>query len=155
VEKRVALFEYAGELGVMEAVRALLNAVPGVEIVEIDTSAIGYTGIALAPLGSYHRDTVQAALAEATAAGVDSLIGIYHGDHRDFAGRQADWPFQMQNYMELIGESMGLAHPDRFKELRLMADADAILAASAQALAAHGLDAEQVRDVVVKDMLEG
>lgn len=155
VEKRVALFEYAGELGVMEAVRELLNAVPGVEIVEIGTSAIGYTGIALAPLGSYHGDTVQAALAEAAAAGVDSLIGIYHGDHRDFAGRQADWPFQMQNYMELIGESMGLAHPDRFKELRLMADADAILAASAGALAAHGLDAEEVRDVVVKDMLAG
>lgn len=155
VEKRFALFEYAGELGVMEAVRALLGAVPGVEIVEIDTAAIGYTGTALAPMGSYHKDTVEAALRDAEAAGVDVLVGIYHGDHRDFAGREADWPFAMQNYMELVGESMGLAHPDRFKELKLMADADAVLAASAEAMAAHGLDAEQVRNVVIQDMLDG
>ncbi len=95
VEKRVALFEYAGELGVMEAVRALLNAVPGVEIVEIDTKAIGYTGTALAPMGSYLSDTAEAAMRNAEAAGVDTLMGIYHGDHRMFAGREADYPFAM------------------------------------------------------------
>ncbi len=155
VEKRVALFEYAGELGVMEAVRALLGAVPGVEIVEIETRAIGYTGTSLVPLGRYHGETVQAALRDAEAAGVDVLVGIYHGDHRDFAGREADWPFQMQNYMELLGESMGFVAPDRFKQLKLMADADAILTASAEMIAAYGLAPEEVRDVVVKDMLEG
>ena len=155
VEKRVALFEYAGELGVMEAVRELLSAVPGVEIVEIETSAIGYTGTALAPMGSYHKDTVEDALKDAEAAGVDVLVGIYHGDHREFAGREADWPFAMQNYMELIGESMGFAREDRFKELKLMADADAVLAASAGLIAEYGLVAEEVRDVVVQDMLVG
>lgn len=155
VEKRVALFEYAGELGVMEAVRELLSAVPGVEIVEIETSAIGYTGTALAPMGSYHKDTVEDALKDAEAAGVDVLVGIYHGDHREFAGREADWTFAMQNYMELIGESMGFAREDRFKELKLMADADAVLAASAGLIAEYGLVAEEVRDVVVQDMLVG
>lgn len=155
VEKRVALFEYAGELGVMEAVRKLLAAVPGVEVVEIDTKAIGYTGTALAPLGSYLSDTAEAALQDAKAAGVDTLLGIYHGDHRMFAGREADYPFQMANYMELIGESMGFAREDRFKELKLMADADAVLAASADQVAKYGLAAEEVREVVVQDMLEG
>jgi heterodisulfide reductase subunit D len=152
VEKRVALFEYAGELGVMEAVRALLAAVPGVEIVEIETSAIGYTGTALAPLGGYHGETVEAALSEAAAAGVDVLVGIYHGDHREFAGREADWPFTMQNYMELLGESMGFAEADRFKELKLMQDPDAVLAAATGMIAEYGLDAEEVRDVVAKEM---
>ena len=155
VEKRIALFEYAGELGVMEAVRKLLAAVPGLEVVQLQTRAIGYTGTALAPLGNYLADTVEAALAEAEAAGVDVLVGIYHGDHRMFAGREADYPFQMANYMELIGESMGFAREDRFKELKLMADADAVLAASAGMMAEYGLGAEEVRDVVVKDMLEG
>ena len=155
VAKRVALFEYAGELGVMEAVRVLLGAVPGIEIVEIETSAIGYTGTALAPLGPYHSHTVEAALRDAEAAGVDVLVGIYHGDHREFAGREADWPFTMQNYMELVGESMGFMEIDRFKQLKLMQDADAVLAASAEMITAFGLGAEEVRDVVVKDMLEG
>lgn len=58
-----------------------------------------------------------------------------------------------QNKGKLFGESMGLAEPDRFKELKLMRDADAILAASKALIDAHGLDLELVRDVVVEDML--
>ena len=155
VEKRVAVFEYAGELGVMEAVRALLGAVPGLEIVEIETSAIGYTGTASVNLGSYLNDTIEAAYKEAEAAGVDVFVGIYHSDHRRLAGQETDWPFTMQNYMELVGESMGFAREDRFKQLKLMADADAIMAASAGMIAEHGLNAEEVRDSVVKDLLKG
>jgi len=155
VEKRVSLFEYAGELGVMEAVRALLGAVPGLEIVEIETSAIGYTGTASVQLGGYLNDTIDAAYKEAEAADVDAFVGIYHSDHRRFAGQESDWPFTMQNYMELLGESMGFAREDRFKALKLMADADAIVAASAGMIAEHGLNAEDVRDTVVKDLLVG
>jgi heterodisulfide reductase subunit D len=154
VKKRVALFEYAGELGVMEAVRTLLGAVPGIEIVEIESSAIGYNGTALAPMGQYHADTVESALRDAEAAGVDVLVGIYHGDHREFAGREGDWPFTLQNYMELLGESMGFAQADRFKELKLMQDPDAVLAAAAGMIAEYALGAEEVRDVVIKDLLE-
>lgn len=153
VSKRVAIYEYAGELGVTEAVRALLGAIPGLEIVEIDTRSIGYTNAALAPLGSYHRDTIASALRDAEAAGVDTLVGIYHADHREFSGHEAHWPFSIANYMELVGESMGLAEPDRFKELKAMQDADAILSASRDQIAAHGLDPELVRDVVLQDML--
>ena len=154
VERKVALYEYAGELGVMEAVRELLNAVPGVEIVEIETSSIGYTGTALAPLGNYQKTTIASALSDAEAAGVDTLITVYHGDHREFAGHESEWPFSVANYMELIGESMGIARPDLFKQMSLMRDADAILAASKAQIEAHGLDPEHVRDVVISDMLE-
>ena len=154
VKKRVAIYEYAGELGVMEGVRALLDAVPELEVVEIGTSSIGYTSTALAPLGSYHKDTMAAALRDAEAARVDMLVGVYHADHREFSGHESAWPFTVANYMELVGESMGLARPDRFKELKLMQDADAILAASMAEIEAHGLDAEFVREVIVADMLE-
>jgi heterodisulfide reductase subunit D len=153
VEKRVAIFEYAGELGVMEAVRALLDAVPGVEVVPIETRAIGYTGTALAPLGAYQRDTIKAALEEAESKGVDTFVGIYHGDHREFAGHEHVRPFRVANYMELVGESMGIAHKDRFKELKLMQDAHRILAESMDMVEMHGLDAETVRDVIIGEML--
>ncbi len=154
VKKRVAVFEYAGELGVMEAVQALLGAVPGLEVVEIETSAIGYTGTASVQLGSYLNDTTEAAYEEAKAEGVDVFVGIYHSDHRRLAGQEADWPFTIQNYMELVGESMGFTREDRFKELKLMADADAIMAASKGMIAEHKLNVEEVRDAVVKDLLE-
>ncbi len=153
VNKRVAIYEYAGELGVMEAVRALLGAVPGIEIVEIDTSSIGYNNTSLVPLGNYHQNNIMAALDDAEAAKVDVFVGIYHGDHRAFAGHENKRPFRVANYMELIGESMGIVVADRFKELKSMQDADAIVAASMDRITTYGLDPELVRDVVASDML--
>ncbi len=155
VECRVALYEFAGELGVNEAVRELLAAVPGVEVVELQTASIGYNGTSLAPLGRYNATTTARVLDEAEAAGVDTLLSIYHGEHRELAGHEPKRSFRVANYMELVGESMGLDRPERFKELRAMADADAIVAASKTEIAAHGLDTELVRDVVAKEMLGG
>ncbi len=153
IEQRVAVYEYAGELGVMEAVHALLDAVPGLEVVPMKTASIGYTSTALAPLGGYYRNTVAGALAESEALGVDTLVSVYHADHREFSGHESAWPFAVANYMELIGASMGLAAEDRFKQLKLMQDANAIVAASTATIEAHGLDPEYVRDVVIVDML--
>ena len=153
VKKRVAIYEYAGELGVMDGVRALLGAIPGLEVVEIEASSIGYTSTSLLPLGSYYKDTIQAVLSDAEAAGVDTLVGVYHSDHRELSGHESAWSFDVANYMELVGESMGLARPDRFKELKLMQDVDAIMAASMAMIEAHGLDPEYVRDIVAADML--
>ncbi len=153
VNKRVAIYEYAGALGVMEGVRALLGAIPGLEVVEMGHSSIGYTSTALLPLKDYYKTSVAKGLAAAEAAGVDTLVGVYHSDHREFSGHQEAWPFDVVNYMELVGESMGLTQPDRFKQLKLMADADAILAASTTLIEAHGMDAEEARDVILSEML--
>jgi len=153
VRKRVALYEYAGELGVMEAVRALLGAIPGLEIVEIATSSVGYNNTSVASLGRYRQDNMMAALNDAEAAKVDTFVGIYHGDHRELANHEANRPFTMVNYMELVGESMGIAVADRFKQLKLMQDTDAIVSASIEQIDAYGLDPEMVRDVVASDML--
>ena len=90
---------------------------------------------------------------EAESKGVDTFVGIYHGDHREFAGHEHVRPFRVANYMELVGESMGLAHNDRFKELKLMQDAQRILAESMDLVEMHGLDTETVRDVIIGEML--
>ena len=131
----------------------LLSAIPGIEIVEIDTSSIGYNNTSLAALGSYHKTNMMTALDDAEAAGIDTFIGVYHGDHRALSAQEDNRSFVVANYMELIGESMGIAVDDRFKELRLMQDADAIVAASMDQINLYGLDPEMVRDVVASDML--
>ena len=46
-----------------------------------------------------------------------------------------------------------MRHPDRFKELKMMQDADAIIADCAKMIAAHDLDPEEVREVVVSGIL--
>jgi hypothetical protein len=52
-----------------------------------------------------------------------------------------------------VGESMGLHHADRFKQLKIMQDADAIVADCQDMIAAHRLDPAQARAMVVKAML--
>ena len=153
VARRVTLYEYAGGLGVMEAVRQLLQVIPGLEIVETGHASIGYTSTALAPLGSYHRESIASGLEAAEAAGVDTLVGVYHADHREFSGHENIRPYTIANYMELIGESMGIEQPDLFKRLKLMGDVDAILDAVDPMIAQYGLDPSEAREVVLADLL--
>ena len=153
VQRRVAIYEYAGALGVMDAVRSLLEAVPGIEVVEINHASIGYTSTALAPLGDYHRNAIARGLAAAEAGEVDTLVGVYHADHREFAGHESAWPFTVVNYMELIGESMGITQPDLYKRLKLMGDVDSILEAVEPMIRSHRLEPAQVREVVLADLL--
>jgi len=50
---------------------------------------------------------------------------------------------------------MGIRIPDLYKRMRLAGDVDAIIADSADLIAQHGLDLEQVRDVIVTEVFGG
>ncbi len=92
-------------------------------------------------------------LRAAEEAGVTTLAGIYHSDHRELSAHEDAWPFEIANFMELIGESMGITRTDLFKRLKLMQDVDAILAASKAYIEQNDLDPEEVREVVLRDLL--
>ena len=154
VEKRVALHEYSGELGVVEAVKTLLDAIPGLEVVDLGHRSAGYTGTALAPMKDYLKKSIKDTLLAAEKLNVDILVGIYHNDHREFSGHEAAWNFKVANYMELLGESMGLNQPDIFKQFKLMGDVDAIIEASSELILQHDLDVETLREVIIQDMLD-
>ena len=153
VEKRVGLHEHPGVLGITEAAQTLLRAIPGLEFVDLEQPRVGYMCNTLSVLPEYKRDVHAEQLAAAAEAGVDALAGIYHACHRELCTHERDWPFEVVNFMELIGESMGLTRPDLFKRLKIMQDADTILADTADMIEAYGLDAERVRKVVLGAML--
>ena len=153
VEKRVALHEHPGTAGVTEAVTQLLLAVPGVEVVDLRLPRLGYTLNSLAAVPHTQKKMLATEFAAAEAAGVTTLAGIYHSDHRELAGHQGQWPFEFVNYMEIIGESMGCVREDVFKRLKTMRDVDAIVAESAEMIRLHGMDLDEVREVVIADML--
>jgi hypothetical protein len=153
VKKRVALHELAGGLGVMEAVRNLLSAIPGLELVDLDMQQVGYAITALRAVPEFKQKQIARELKRAEEAGVDTLAGIYHSDHRELVGHESEWRFEIVNYMELIGESMGLQREDVFKRLKAMRDVDAILADTAAMIETHGLDPEEVREVILADII--
>jgi len=80
-------------------------------------------------------------------------VTVYHSEHRELCAHERDWPFRIVNLLELVGESMGLKRHDRYKELKMMQDADQIVADCADLLAHHAIDAAKARDVVIKGML--
>jgi len=104
-------------------------------------------------LPDYKRGLHLAELEAAEAARVDALVAIYHPDHRDLCAHERDWPFKIVNILDIVGESMGLHHEDHFKRLKIMQDADTIVADCGDMVAAHGLDPALAREVVVKAML--
>jgi heterodisulfide reductase subunit D len=127
--------------------------VPGVELVDLGQPAVGLMSNALRTLPDYKRHLQRAELEAARAAGVDMLAAVYHADHRELCAHERDWPFAIVNILEIVGASMGLSHADHFKRLKIMQDADAIVADCADLVAAHGLDAERARRVVARAML--
>ena len=153
VRKRVALHEHTGANKVMGAVKNILSAIPGLELVELGLPQVGYTLNALNTVPDFRRELLAKELRAAEAAGVTTLAGIYHSDHRELSSHESTWSFEVINFMELVGESMGIFHDDVFKRLKLMQDVDAILADTSDMIATNGLNPEDVREVVLDDML--
>jgi heterodisulfide reductase subunit D len=153
VEKRVGLHEHPGNPGVPEAAGAILRAIPGMEFVDLEQPRVGYMCNKLTPLPAFKRDVHRRQLEAAADAGVTTLAGIYHACHRELCSHERDWPFEVVNFLELVGESMGLQRPDLFKRLKLMQDVDAILLDAAPLIEGNGLDLDEARDVVLRDML--
>ena len=78
---------------------------------------------------------------------------VYHSEHRELCAHERDWPFRIVNILEIVGESMGLHQDDRYKQLKIMQDADQIVAECSDLIDRHALDKRTARDVVVKAML--
>ena len=153
VDKRVALHEHPGVAGVTEAVTKILGAIPGLTLVDLHQPRVGYMCNSLAPIAPYKRTLHAQELEAARAAGVDCLVGIYHACHRELCAHERDVPFQILNFLELVGQAMGLERPDLFKRWKIMQDVDRVVAEVAPSAAEAGLDLETVREVLVASIL--
>ena len=153
VKMRIALHRHPGVAGVMEAAAEILQAVPGVELVDLKQPAVGLQSVAIRVLPSFKRELQLNELQAASDAGIDALVAVYHSDHCELCAHERDWPFRIINVLEVVGESMGLSWRDRYKELKLMQDADQIVAECHDLIAQHSLDAAVARSVIAKGML--
>ncbi|MBS0164423.1 MAG: (Fe-S)-binding protein [Nitrospira sp.] len=153
VSKRVALQERAALPRVMTAVKQVLSAIPGLEVITLDVPVVSTQVTHLAVLPKFKAELREREFQAAAEAGVTTFASIFHGCHRELVQFQPDVAFELVNFMELIGEAMGIHIPDLYKRLSMMRDIDAIVADTADLIATHGLDLETVRDVVARDML--
>lgn len=153
VNKRVGLHEHPGALGIAAAARRILKAIPGLEFVDLKQPSVGSMCNKLATLPEYHRKVHQRLLDAAEAAKVTTLAGVYHACHRQLCSHEKDWPFEVVNFMELVGESLGIQRPDLFKRLKILQDVDSIIADTRDLIETHDLDEDKVRESILEDLL--
>ncbi len=154
VEKRVALQERSAVPGINVAVKKLLRAIAGIEVVELDVPVMSTQASHLSVLPAFKEELRQRELRAAAEAGVTTFASIFHACHRDLIAYQPQVSFELLNFMELIGEAMGIHIPDLYKRLRMMSDIDQIIADTSDMIAANGLDLDTVRDELAADMFK-
>lgn len=156
LHKRVALHEHHGVDGVVDDVRRLLRAIPGLELVTIPQLADhGHqcAGFRHAPAAKANVHRV--VLDEAAAAGVDVLVDIYHSCHRELAAAEQDYPFAVQNFISLVGEAMGLTRQDLYKRMLLYRDLERVLAEAAPNIQANQVDPALIQLTLPKELWGG
>ena len=153
VPMRIALHKHPGIRGVVAAAEDILRSIPGVVLVDLQQPAVGLQANDLKPLPAYRRALQEAELKAAEAAHIDALVALYHSDHRELCAHERDLPFQILNLYEIVGLSMGLYCEDSFKRLKMMQDADAILADCEDLVERHGLDRAATR-AAIQSMLD-
>jgi heterodisulfide reductase subunit D len=148
VEKRIALHERPVFPGIIDAVKKLLSIIPGAELVDIDVPRVGTQANSLAQLPKFKRELVQRELQAVADAGVTTLATIYHACHREICDVGEGRSFEVVNFMELLGEGLGLDSEDLYKRLKLVRDIDEIIVETVPFIEANRLDLDTVRNAL-------
>src|SRR5262249_41442811 len=126
--------------------KKLLSIIPGAELVEIDVPRVGTQANSLAQLPEFKRELVRRELQAVADAGVTTLATIYHACHREICDAGDGRSFEVVNFMELLGEGMGLDSEDLYKRLKQIRDIDDIIVETAPLIAANRLDLDPGRE---------
>ena len=140
--RRAALHFHDGLPGNVEGIKALLRAIPGLELVDVpQDSAFSYMCYnAMAAYRERSQSNDRALLEAAQAHGVDVVVTMYHSCQRNLGGAEAHYPFQVRNFTELLAEAVGRGgHPDNFKRFKTGHDLDEAILAARRYLRQNGV----------------
>jgi Fe-S oxidoreductase len=149
VERRVALHERPVFPESMAAVKKLLSIIPGLEFVDIDVPRVGTQANSLAQLPEYKRKLVQRELQAVVDVGVDTIATVYHACHRELCDAGEGRSYEVVNFMELLGDGLGISSEDLYRKFKIIRDVDDIITETAPMIATHGLDLDTVRDALI------
>ena len=79
------------------------------------------------------------------------MATIYHACHRELCDVGDGRSFEVVNFMEILGEGLGLRAEDLYKRLKLISDIDDIIVETSPLIAEHGLDLDTVRDALFQE----
>jgi Fe-S oxidoreductase len=122
VRRRVLLHKHLGFHEVPQTngyVADLLRLVPGLTVVETEYQAPGHMCSALASVPAAARDVTRRVCEEARAEGVEQVVTVFHSCQRILCGLEETEPFQVVNYVALLGAAMGSEYPVEYRDWKL------------------------------------
>lgn len=144
--RRAVIHEHHGIPGTRESVRALMEAIPNLEVLDLpQDSGFSYTCGGVAARYVERERAIHSNMAEGAAAlGADLLITTYHSCHRALAGAEAHYPFRVANFTDLLAEALGKGgRTDFYKLYKSGGEMSEAVAAARLHLESHGLQVSQ------------
>ena len=109
---------------------------------------VGTQANTLAQLPKYKRELIEREFRAVLDAGVTTLATIYHADHREICDAGDGRSFEVVNFMELLGEALGIDSDDAYKRLKQIKDIDDMIVETAPMIEVNKLDLDTVRDAL-------
>jgi Fe-S oxidoreductase len=138
-------------LGTFENPRKLLQAIPGVSLVELkhnraDSLCCGGATNTWRP--DISEPLRRAPLQEAEAAGAQILATTCTGCQRSFAPLEKEYPFEVRSYISLLADAVGVPQEDKFKRYVNCASVNEVLADARDCIEASGFTTGEMEQVL-------
>ena len=135
-----------------EAGRRLLEAVPGLRVVEIEPEprfGRSCTQEVQQQLGADAWNAlVLGEIDRARAVGAETLATIYHGCQRAFCRFETERPIAIEHYLSVFARGLGIEFEDTYKKYALWADPERVLADMAPCQRANAVGADEAQGLV-------
>ena len=143
---------------------ATMGLIPGVEFVGMaDAPSLGMPCASTKVGGpkmlahitpEQYRQTQDELVAQAKAAGADTLTTQHFGCHKEWSKFGSD-RLPILHYLSLVGEALGVTVPDRYQTLWRLGDLSQILERSRPQWESWGMAEERAREIVRKTYASG
>ena len=154
VPARVALHYHCNQprrLREGEAAGTLLSAVPGLELVKIDSDVRLDRSCGVRPIGTgTWEQLIERQLREAVDAGATTFATLYHGCQRLICAYQERYPLVIEHYLSVFARALGIEFEDLYKKYRLWKDPDRVLSEMAPCLQANRVSEVEARRLVLR-----
>lgn len=127
---------------------AILRAVPGIEILTTEHS-LG-PGLHCQTLHPMPKEDQARMCAEAQALGADAIVVPYHSCYRQHCKTELEYGVTVHHYFHILAMALGITFSEPFKEMRLLNDVDAVVAALRPGIERLGYDESVVRAQVAR-----
>jgi len=153
INKQVTIHDSCSvaRLGIFESTRDVLRAVPGIKIVEMEHNkqdALCCGGVAHVMRPEIAETIRQIPMKEAEAAGADILATICTGCQQSFAPLEQQYPFEVRSYIDLVAESVGVQHEDRFKKYLNLGDVGQLMDMAREFIDASDFSLEEMERIL-------